>query len=406
MKSLFDLADDPPPSVSELTGQIQSLLEGKFANVSVVGEISSLSRPSSGHLYLNLKDAQASIRAVVWRTTARKLKFDLEEGLEVVARGRVTVYPPRGDYQLVLDDIVPKGLGAQDLALRKLKEKLAKLGYFAAERKRPIPRFPRRIALVTSPSGAAVRDMLEVLARRWPLADILIGAVRVQGDEAPLDIARMMRIVAQTPGIDVVILGRGGGSSDDLHAFNDERVATAIYTAPMPVISAVGHEIDVTIADLVADRRALTPSEAAEIAAPDRRELAKFLESRGQRLTDLVAGRLRIARQRLDAIADRRSFRQPLERTRDLERRLDEFDQRLRIAFRGRLQLAQARLATLAGKLDSLSPLNVLARGYSLTRIPTDGRVVRSIADVRAGDAVEILLADGRLAARIVEPES
>src|SRR6185369_12100694 len=200
-----------------------------FVQVSVVGEISSLSRPNSGHLYFNLKDAQASIRAVVWRSAVRKLKFDLENGLEVIARGRVSVYPPRGEYQLILDDVAPKGLGAHDLALRKLKEKLAELGYFAAERKKPMPRFPRRLALVTSPSGAAIRDMLEILARRWPMADIVVGAVRVQGDEAPLEIARMVGLIGQVAGIDVVILGRGGGGKDDLAAFNDERVAHAIF---------------------------------------------------------------------------------------------------------------------------------------------------------------------------------
>ncbi len=401
MNSLFDLADVPTPTVSELTAQIQRTLETGFAEVSVVGEISSLSRPSSGHLYFNLKDAQASIRAVVWRSSVRKLKCDLENGLAVIARGKVSVYPPRGDYQLILEDVAPKGLGAQDLALRKLKEKLAKLGYFAAERKKPIPRFPRRIALVTSPSGAAIRDMLEILVRRWPMAEVIVGAVRVQGDEAPLDIARMVAMMGKVPGLDVVILGRGGGGKDDLAAFNDERVAKAIFTCPLPIISAVGHEIDVTIADLVADRRALTPSEAAEIATPDRLELIKHLDSRGQRFIDLMQNRVDGLRQRLDDLSNRRVFRLPLERGRELERRLDEIDQRLRLAFRGRLELGQAKLATLAGKLESLSPLNVLARGYSLTRTKDSTRVVRSIADVAVGQEVEILVADGRLTSRI-----
>lgn len=402
MQSLFDLADAPPPTVAELTAQIQQMLESGFAHVTVVGEISSLSRPSSGHLYFNLKDAQASIRAVVWRSSVRRLQCDLENGLEVVARGKVSVYPPRGDYQLILDEVAPKGLGAADLALRKLKEKLQKLGYFAAERKKPIPRFPRRIALVTSSSGAAVRDMLEILVRRWPMAAVVIGPVRVQGDEAPADIARMIALVGKVPDIDVVILGRGGGSKDDLTAFNDERVATAIFNCPMPLISAVGHEIDVTIADLVADRRALTPSEAAEIATPDRFELAKYLGGREQRLLDLVQNRLRALRQRLDDIASRRVIRLPLERPRDLERRLDEIDQRMQLAFRGRLELGQAKLAAMAGQLDSLSPLNVLARGYSLTRTVEGSRIIRSVSDVAAGEDVEILVADGRLTARVV----
>lgn len=403
MQSLFELDETPPPTVSQLTTQIQQLLESGFADVTVVGEISSLSRPSSGHLYFNLKDAQASIRAVVWRSSVRRLKFDLENGIEVIARGRISVYAPRGDYQLVLDDVAPKGLGAADLALRKLKEKLLKLGYFAPERKKSIPRFPRRIALITSAGGAAVRDMLEILVRRWPLAEVVIGPVRVQGSEAPAEIAAMVQLIGSMAGIDVVILGRGGGSKDDLTAFNDERVATAIFKCPLPIISAVGHEIDVTIADLVADRRALTPSEAIEIATPDRFELAKFLGAREQRLLDLMRNRVSVLRQRLDDFASRRVIRQPLERPRELERRLDEIDQRLRLAFRGRLELGQAKLAALAGKLDSLSPLNVLARGYSLTRF-NDKRIVRSVHDVAPGQEIEILVADGRLSARIESP--
>lgn len=402
MLSLYDLADAEPPTVSELTAQIQRSLETGFTDIRVVGEISSLSRPSSGHLYFNLKDANASIRAVVWRSSVRNLKVDLESGMEVIGRGRLTVYPPRGDYQLVLDDVVPKGLGAADIALRKLKEKLAKLGYFAADRKKKIPRFPRRIALVTSRSGAAIRDMLEILVRRWPAAEVLVGPVRVQGEEAPIDIARMMAAVSRVRGIDVVILGRGGGGKDDLHAFNDERVARAIFACPIPVISAVGHEIDVTIADMVADRRALTPSEAAEIATPDRVELRKHLGARGQRLLDLLRHRLKAHRQRLDDFAGRRVMQKPVERLRDRERRLDEIDQRLRASMRRRIEIGDARVAALAGKLDSLSPLNVLARGYSLTRT-TEGLVVRSHSDVKAGDEIDVLLADGRLTAVVTQ---
>lgn len=408
MESLFDLAEPPaaaPATVSELTSRIQTLLETQFAVILVVGEISSLSRPASGHLYFNLKDAQACIRAVVWRSAARKLAFALENGLEVVARGRISVYPPRGDYQLVLDEVAPKGLGAADLALRQLKEKLARLGYFARERKRPIPRFPRRIALVTSSSGAAVRDMLEIVARRWPAAEVIVGAVRVQGDTAAGEIARMVSVIGGLRGIDVVILGRGGGSKDDLTPFNDERVAQAIFQCRIPVISAVGHEIDVTIADLVADRRALTPSEAAEIAVPDRVEMAKFLAARRQRSLDLVQTKVKVLRQRLDDLAGRRVLRLPLERTRELERRLDDIEQRMRLAYRRRLEREGARLAALAGQLDSLSPLNVLARGYSLTRNRADQRVVRTPADVSVGQSVEILLAEGRLTARVESAE-
>ena len=401
MNSLFDLVESPVVTVGQLTARIQQTLEQNFGQVFVVGEISSLSRPGSGHLYFNLKDSNALIRGVVWRTTARKLKFELEDGLEVVGRGRLAVYAPRGDYQLILDDVTPKGLGRQDLALRKLKEKLAKLGYFASERKKPLPRFPRRIALVTSPRAAAVRDMLEILGRRWPIADIVVCPVRVQGEEAAVEIARMLSILGKIPGIDIILLGRGGGSSDDLAAFNHERVAHALFQCPIPVVSAVGHEIDITIADLVADRRALTPSEAAEIATPDRGELMKSLRQQANRLSELLQSRVRSARQRLDDVQSRRVFRQPLDRNRELERRLDGYEQRLRLAGKARITVAGQKIAAAAAQLQSLSPLNVLARGYSLTR--TEAGLLRSVEQANVGDRVEIVLADGQLNATINE---
>jgi exodeoxyribonuclease VII large subunit len=390
-----------PLTVSALTENIRSLLERGFADVTVVGEITSLARPASGHLYLSLRDRNALLRCVVWRATADRLRsLPLADGLEVVARGRIAVYAPRGDYQLQIDDLVPQGAGLQDQALRRLKEKLLKLGYFAVERKKPLPRFPAKIALVTSSRGAAVRDMLEVLARRWPLAKILVCPVRVQGIEAPPEIAAMLEFLSTRRIVDVVLLGRGGGSGDDLAAFNDERVAHAIYRCEIPLVSAVGHEIDLTIADMVADFRALTPSEAAERVVPDRIEFAKGLTGVGVRLGDLLRTRLKSARHQLDEIARRPVFRRPLEAVRLRERRIDELEQRLHQAWRRRLELAKASIAVAAGRLESLSPLNVLARGYSLTR-NEQGRLVRSIRDVKVGDAIEVTVSDGPIRAEV-----
>jgi exodeoxyribonuclease VII large subunit len=404
-KGLFD--EPEYWTVSQLTTQIKSLVENYFASVWVVGEISSLTRAGSGHIYLSLKDPQALIRCVLWRTTALRTRLQLDEGMQVLVRGRLSVYPPRGDYQLMIDEIQPRGAGAQDVALKKLREKLAKLGYFAPERKRPIPSFPRRLALVTSPTGAAIRDMLEILGRRWPAAEVLVCPVRVQGEGAAEQIAGALRRLNRVRDIDAILLGRGGGSNEDLAAFNAEPVAHAIFASKSPVISAVGHEIDVTIADLVADRRALTPSEAAELATPDRVELDKLLRTRTQRLLNLLTGRFAAARQRLDDLAQRRVFRQPLDRLREQERRLDEWEGRVRRAIVNYLHKARQKADKEAARLESLSPLNVLARGYSLTRTWPDLHVVASVQAVRPGDQLEILLHDGKLRAGIesIEPQ-
>lgn len=399
MKSLFDQPEIC--TVSQLTAQIKGVLEKDFAALWVVGEISSLTRASSGHVYLSLKDPGALIRCVLWRSTAQRLHLQLEEGMQVLARGRLSVYPPRGDYQFQIDEIQARGIGVQDQALRKLREKLSALGYFASERKRPLPRFPNRLALVTSRAGAAIRDMLEILGRRWPCAEVVVCPVRVQGDGAANEIVWAFRRLNRLAGIDAIILGRGGGSNEDLAAFNTEVVAKAVYEAKSPVISAIGHEIDVTIADLVADKRALTPSEAAELATPDRVELLKALRSRHQRLRDLLCGRFEASKQRLDEVAQRRVLRQPLERLREHERKLDDWDGRLQRAILNVLHKARHRADAHAARLESLSPLNVLARGYSLTRTLPERHVVQKVADVKAGDRVEILVSDGSVKARV-----
>jgi exodeoxyribonuclease VII large subunit len=387
-------------SVSELTAEIKGLLEEGFASVWVSGEVSNLARPGSGHVYLVLKDGQAQLRAVIWRGIALRLRFDPRDGLEVIVRGRMTVYPPRGDYQLVIEELHPKGIGARELALRQLCERLFGQGYFDPKRKKPLPRFPRRVALVTSPSGAAVRDMLEILGRRWRATEVWVCPVRVQGDGAAEEIAAAIRRVNRLGGVDVLIVGRGGGSTEDLWAFNEEIVAQAIYESRIPVVSAVGHEIDVTVADRVADRRALTPSEAAELVVPSRDELAEWLRGQEKRLRALLLGHLKQARRRWQELADRPAFRLPLERVRERERWLDELAGRMERAVRQRLARARQQVEAAAGRLETLSPLNVLARGYSLTRTES-GEVIRSAEQVRAGDRLITTVQHGRIVSRV-----
>ncbi len=404
---LFSPSEQHVLSVGELTEQIKALLEGSFPGVWVSGEISNLSRPQSGHCYLTLKDDAAQIRAVMWRTTAARLRFELEDGLEVICQGDVDVYAPRGSYQLVIKQIEPKGIGALELALRKLRERLTAEGLFAAERKRPLPRFPKRIAFVTSPSGAAVRDFLEVLRRRWRGSDILIVPTRVQGDGAALEIAAAIAAVNQLPlEIDCLVVGRGGGSLEDLWAFNEEPVVRAIHASRIPVISAVGHEIDVTLADLVADVRALTPSEAAERVAPAADDLAAALAICRRRMTAALRSASASARERLTYIENRRAFRRPFDRLHDLLQRLDELSLRSARVMRRQTSEARSRTDRLAAHLDSLSPLGVLSRGYSLTRRADDGSIVRSTTDLAVGELIKTRLATGEAVSRVESIET
>jgi exodeoxyribonuclease VII large subunit len=403
-----DLFTDIPKvlTVSELTQELKGLLEDGFPSVWVAGEVSGFKRYPSGHCYLTLKDGQAQLRATIWKNTAARVRFDLRDGQQVVARGRITVYPPRGDYQLSVEEIQPKGLGALELALRELKEKLSQLGYFAQERKRPLPRFPRRVALVTSPSGAAVRDMLETLCKRWPAVEIVVCPVRVQGDGAAEEVAAMIRLLnrhhrEQRFLVDVMIVGRGGGSVEDLWAFNQECVAQAIFQSGIPVVSAVGHEIDVTVADLVADYRALTPTDGAARVVPDFRTIVEGLREAENRLRDCLLGRLEQARRRLDELALRPAIRRPLDHVRDLERRLDDWSERLGRGLKQRLLSARERVQAAAARLDSVSPLNVLGRGYSVTKREADETVVRDPSQVLPGDRLLTLVQHGRIVSRV-----
>jgi exodeoxyribonuclease VII large subunit len=387
-------------TVAELTADVKAVLEDGFPSVWVAGEVSNLARPQSGHLYFTLKDAAAQLRSVLWRGIALRLRFDPADGLEVIARGNLTVYQPRGEYQLIVSELHPKGIGALDLALRQLREKLFARGWFDPARKRPLPPFPRRVALVTSPTGAAVRDMLEMLGRRWPAVEVIVVPVRVQGDGAAAEIATAINLISRLRLSDVVIVGRGGGSLEDLWAFNEEVVARAIHESAVPVVSAVGHETDVTIADLVADHRALTPTHAAAAVVPDRRELLAGVRDLEARLHAGVARRLEAARQRVADLTGRRALRLPLDRVRDGERRLDDLAGRLHRAARQRLDRGRQHVEATAARLAGVSPLNVLARGYSLTQTDA-GAVVRDAAQVRPGDRVRTRLHRGRIVARV-----
>jgi exodeoxyribonuclease VII large subunit len=393
-----------PWSVSQLTARIKESLETDFSSVWVSGELSDVARPQSGHVYLTLKDPHAQLRGVIWRGVAATLKFDLRDGQEVVCFGDLDVYAPRGVYQLIIRKIAPLGVGALELALRQLQQRLAAEGLFDPQHKKPLPRFPRRIAFVTSPTGAAIHDFLEVLRRRWQGVDVLIVPAKVQGEGAAEDIVRGIRLVnalADPP--DVLVVGRGGGSLEDLWCFNEEAVVRAIYASRVPVVSAVGHEIDVTLADLVADVRALTPSDAALRVVPSADEVRAGLAGIRQRLIAALRGRAAGARTRLTALAQHRVFRRPFDRVRELARRLDELGLRGERAIRHRLTRSRDCVAAFAGKLDTLSPLAVLRRGYSLTQRAADGRLVSDAAAVSPGERILSRLSKGQIISTVDE---
>jgi len=389
-------------TVSELTREIRAALEYAFTGVWVSGEVSNLRLPGSGHRYFTLKDASAQINAVMWRSVAEAQRFELRDGLSVLAFGDVTVYEPRGQYQIVVRHVEPLGVGALQLAFIQLKEKLAAEGLFDPERKKPLPIIPRCIAIVTSPSGAAIRDMLNVIYRRFPGAHVLVCPVRVQGEGAAAEIAAMIDTVNRLPHVDVMIVGRGGGSIEDLWPFNEEILARAIAASRIPVVSAVGHETDFTIADFVADVRALTPTDGAARVAPDVARLSENLDALRGRLGKALLGRLAAARERLDGLARSYALRRPLERIRHREQRLDDLAQQAYRSIRHILEIRRQRVAGLGDRLESLSPLAVLARGYSITLRDSDGSLVRDPAAVPIGDTVRTLLHGGTLWANVV----
>jgi exodeoxyribonuclease VII large subunit len=389
-------------SVSQLNARIRDVLRAEFFSVWVAGELADLSRPGSGHAYFALKDAQAQIRAVMWRSAVSRLGFDLEDGMDVLCQGEVDVYAPRGTYQLIIRQIEPRGVGAWQLALRKLRARLAAEGLFDPARKRSLPRFPRLVAVVTSPTGAALRDFWEVVRRRWQGTRIVVIPTRVQGVGAAGEIARAIHTAARlSPAPDVVLVTRGGGSLEDLWCFNDESVVRAICALPMPVVSAVGHEIDVTLADLAADVRALTPSEAGERIVPSTQELRGVMRGLRQRMVASVRAAHGHSQARLATLAGHRVFRDPFALLRDGSRRIDESHARVTRLMGQTSQRARDRLRGLAERLESLSPLNVLARGYTITMRMADQRLITSWQDVCAGDEIMTKLAVGQFTSRV-----
>jgi exodeoxyribonuclease VII large subunit len=370
-------------------------VEESFPAVWVTGEVSNFARPSSGHCYFTLKDPHAQIRAVIWKGSASRLRFDLTDGLEIVCHGRLDVYAPRGSYQLVIDQAHPKGVGSLELALRQLKERLAAEGLFDADRKRPLPSFPRRVGFVTSPTGAAIRDFLEVARRRWSGASVLVIPTRVQGEGAAEEIAAAIKLAGRVrPALDVLVVGRGGGSMEDLWCFNEAPVVRAIAASKVPIVSAVGHEIDVTLADLAADVRALTPSEAAELVIPSGDEFSGRLNRLSERLHASARRGVALRTTQVESLASRRPFARPFSLVLDHARRLDELETAAMRSARRMTTDCQHRLDSVAGKLASLSPLAVLSRGYSITQ-DGKGRVVKSARQVKPGDGVTIRFAEG-----------
>ena len=362
----------------------------------VRGELSNYKMYPSGHHYFSLKDGEGSLRCVMFRGDAVSLRFRPQNGMQVVAAGRITVFPRDGQYQLYCSRLIPEGVGDLHLAFEQLKEKLYREGLFSPERKRPIPRFPDTIALITSPAGAAVRDLLRILRARWPMARVRILPVRVQGEGAAREIAAAIRWACAHQAADLIITGRGGGSMEDLWAFNEEIVARAIAEADIPVISAVGHEPDVTIADFVADLRAATPSNAAELAVPDRREVRAALEADRDRLTAAVRGRLDRERRVLDCLASSRAMTDPASYFKDKRLLLDYQSGRLVRAMERLTGGRRERLSSLAAALDAMSPLKVLGRGYAIAR-RADGKVISSVRDTAPGEEFRLRVSDGEL---------
>lgn len=385
-----------PLSVSELNARIKGLIESDpvLGSVYVRGELSNYKVYPSGHHYFTLKDAESSLRCVMFRSAASKLRFRPESGMRVTAWGRVAVYPRDGAYQLYCEGLMPEGAGDLQVAYEQLKAKLADEGLFDPAHKKPIPRYPERIAVITSSAGAAVHDIIRVLRKRWPVAKVVLLPVRVQGVEAPPEIAGALRYANKYRVADVIITGRGGGSIEDLWAFNDERVARAIYASELPVISAVGHEPDVTIADFVADLRAATPSNAAELVAPDMSELRDALRSAAARLDQAVDRGLSQRRAALTELSSRRVMQSPTGFIDQRRLELDSIRLRLDAAATGRLNRERQEFARLAAKLDALSPLKVLGRGYSIA-LDAGGRAVRESGQLKAGDKLDLRLSRG-----------
>ena len=390
--------------VTELNNRIKALLDSdaELTAVFVRGELSNYKIYPSGHHYFTLKDQEGTLRAVMFRREASKLRFKPENGMKVIAFGRVTVFPRDGQYQLYCSELSPDGVGELHIAFEQLRDRLHKEGLFNRERKKPIPMYPERIAVITSSAGAAVRDIIRVLGKRYPCAKVIVLPVRVQGAEAPPEIVGAIRYANKYKVADLIITGRGGGSIEDLWAFNDERVARAIFESEIPVISAVGHEPDVTIADYVADLRAATPSNAAELAVPDSAELRETLLSTQIRAVQALNRMISQRRDRLMTLAEKRVMKSPLNYIEDRRLLLDHLQKHFISAAQRIVAIKKERYVHLAASLDAMSPLKVLGRGYSLAQ-KLDGTVIKTAAEVQCGETIDLRLSSGALKCEVKE---
>jgi exodeoxyribonuclease VII large subunit len=400
MEQLPLIAEDKKAlTVSEITRQIKLSLEHRFPRVWVQGEISNFKQHSSGHLYFTLKDEGAQISGVMWRSRAEGLLFLPETGMKVIARGSITVYPPRGNYQLDVEQLTPLGVGELQLAFEKLKRKLAAEGLFDEEHKKPIPEYPETIGIITSETGAALQDIRSVLERRFPALDVLLLPVRVQGVGAAEEIAQAIVDINRYGRVDVIILGRGGGSLEDLWPFNEEIVARAIYRSHIPIISAVGHEIDFSISDFVADLRAPTPSAAAELVVHHRAELLELLRNYCYTMRGSMEERLSTLRDRVQGVLSSYSFNRPRDLLRESAQRVDELERSLTMKFSHLVQLLHHHHLTLQHRLEALNPKNVLRRGYALVR--KQGDLVTSARNLERGDDASIQFHDGTVETKV-----
>lgn len=393
-------------SVSQISAYIKAMMDNDvlLSGLTVRGEISNYKLYPSGHHYFSIKDAESTLRCVMFRSSAAHLRFRPENGMKVLVTGRISVYPRDGAYQLYCESLTPDGVGDLYVAFEQLKQKLSAEGLFDAAHKKPLPRFPHTIAIITSGAGAAVMDMLRILNKRYPLSKVKLLPVRVQGAEAPMEIASAIRYANRYRVADLIITGRGGGSIEDLWAFNDERVARAIYESEIPVISAVGHEPDVTISDFTADLRAATPSNGAELATPDQMQLREQLQSAQKRLLEAMRKRLGLERQQLTALSSRRVLLSPENYFQDRRLQLDYLQQRLSGAASRQIAEKKQRFVRLTASLDAMSPLKVLSRGYSVVRNES-GALLTDASGVKQGDTIAVRMRKGALHARVIDTQ-
>ena len=389
-------------SVSQINFYIKSIIEndGSLQFVLVTGEISNLTvHQRSGHIYLSLKDSNSVISAVMFAGNARRLKFRLENGMKVICRGRISVYEPSGRYQLYIEDMQPDGVGALTLAFEQLKKSLAQKGLFDNAHKKPLPKFPKTIGVITSPTGAAVQDITNIIRRRFPSADIVLAPVLVQGESAPEQLVCAVNKFSASKIADVVIIGRGGGSAEDLWAFNDEQLAYAVYNCETPIISGVGHETDFTVCDFVADVRASTPSAAAELAVPDRQELMSYYFKQKQYISAMLDRKIKTAQLRLENQQRRMSASSPKLKAEQLEKQLSAKSEKLTRFMNIYISNKENKLIAAKGKLDGLNPLNVLNRGYAIAE--KDEKIITSSKQLKNGDDFTVILSDGKINAKV-----